>query len=369
MSMRHKIGAVVAAGLCLVAASCSRTQDSSSSSSSSSSSTSSAAAAPGGSTSAAAASGGGTSAAAASGGSSSAAAASGGNSASVGNSNITIGLAVANLQADFFNQIKLSAEAQAKASGVKLIVSDAGGDSDKQVSQIQDFITAKVSAIIYIPAGASAADVPVTDAKKAGIPVVTVDRNPSSAPGDTFIATDSVAAAKTLGEWVIKQKNGTANYAILQGQLGTTPQLDREKGWNEAMATAPGFKKVAEDTANWAQDAALSLAQNMLTANSNIDVIWGQADAMAQGAAQAVKLANVGHPVLVVGFDGDTTALPDIKSGKFAATMVQQVVKMGQMSVTSAIDLVNGKKLPATQLQPAFLATKDNVDQYISQHP
>lgn len=286
------------------------------------------------------------------------------------NSNITIGLAVPNLQADFFNEIKLSAVKTAKAEGAKLIVSDAGGDSDKQVSQIQDFITSKVSVIICIPAGASAADVPVTAAKKAGIPVVTVDRNPANAPGDTFIATNSVAAAKTLGEWVIKQKNGTANYAILQGQLGTTPQLDREKGWREAMTEAPGFHKVAEDTANWAQDAALSLAQNMLTAHPNIDVMWGQADAMAQGAAQAVKLAHLDHSTLVVGFDGDTTALPDVKTGKLAATMVQQVVKMGQLSVQDAIKLAKKEgTLPPTQLLPAFLATKDNVQQYITQHP
>jgi ribose transport system substrate-binding protein len=135
------------------------------------------------------------------------------------------------------------------------------------------------------------------------------------------------------------------------------------------MASAPGMQKVAEDTANWAQDAALSLAQNMLTANPDINVIWGQADAMAQGAAEAVRLANLGHPVLVVGFDGDVTALPDVASGKLAATMVQQVVGMGELSVTTALDLVNGKTVPPEQLQEAFLATKDNVAEYIAQHP
>ena len=71
----------------------------------------------------------------------------------------TIGLAVANLQADFFNQIKQSVDAEAKAKGVKLVVADAKGDAATQVDQMQDLMTRGVKAIIYIPAGATAAGV------------------------------------------------------------------------------------------------------------------------------------------------------------------------------------------------------------------
>src|SRR5215210_5377347 len=129
-------------------------------------------------------------------------------SAGGGSDSVTIGLAVANLQADFFNQIKQSVDAEAKKAGATVRVSDAGGDAATQVNQIQDFITRQVDVIIYIPAGATAAGVPVKAAKRAGIPVVAVDRNAPDAPGDTFIATDSVAAAKTLGDWVAKTAGG-----------------------------------------------------------------------------------------------------------------------------------------------------------------
>src|SRR6266403_970593 len=151
----------------------------------------------------------------------------------------TVGLAVANLQADFFNQIKQSVGAEAKAKGVDLIVADAKGDAATQVDQIQDLITRGVKAIIYIPAGATAAGVPVKAAKKANIPVVNVDRNAPDVPGDTFIATDSVGAAKTLGEYICKVTGGKANIAVIQGQLGTTPEMDRDKGFTEAVAKLP----------------------------------------------------------------------------------------------------------------------------------
>src|SRR4051795_1303999 len=119
-----------------------------------------------------------------------------------------IGLAVANLQADFFNQIKQSVTKEAAKQGVEVVVADARGDAATQVNQIEDFVTKRVDAIIYIPAGATAAGVPVKDARKAHIPIVAVDRNPPDAPADTFIASDSVGASRTLGEHVAKMTGG-----------------------------------------------------------------------------------------------------------------------------------------------------------------
>jgi ribose transport system substrate-binding protein len=289
-----------------------------------------------------------------------------------GCSGVTVGLAVANLQADFFNQIKQSVEAEAKKLGATVRVSDAGGDSATQVNQIQDFITRQVDAIIYIPAGATAAGVPVRAAKQADIPVVAVDRNAPDEPGDTFIATDSVAAAQALGEYVVEQTGGKGKLAILQGQIGTTPQVDRQKGFETALKKAPGIEVVAQQPADWAQDKAFSVGQDMLQANRDINIMWGQADAMALGAAQAVSNANLPQEVLIVGFDGDFAGLEAVRDGTINATMVQQTQEMGRLAVQSACGLSAGEELPAEQLQEAFLLTKDEPEkaqEYIDEHP
>jgi ribose transport system substrate-binding protein len=285
---------------------------------------------------------------------------------------IVLGLAVANLQADFFNQIKQSVEAEAKAKGVTVQVSDAGGDSATQVNQIQDFITRQVSAIIYIPAGATAAGVPVKAAKAANIPVINVDRNAPDAPGNTFIATDSVAAAKELGEYMIKEQKSKGNIAILQGQIGTTPQVDRQTGFEQALKEAPNMKVIAQQPADWSQDKGFAVAQDMIQAHPDISVFWGQADAMALGAAQAVANANMNPKPMVLGFDGDKAGLQAVHDGKVNATMVQQTQLMGKMAVDSAIDIVNGKQVQPEQLQKAFLLTdedKAKAEEYIAKHP
>ncbi|MGI4836285.1 MAG: sugar ABC transporter substrate-binding protein [Janthinobacterium lividum] len=282
---------------------------------------------------------------------------------------LTIGLAVANLQADFFNQIKQSVEAEGKAKGVKVITVDAQGNSATQVSQIEDLITRQIDVLIYIPAGATAAGVPVKAAKAAGIPVIAVDRNAPDAPGDTFIASDSVAGAKALAEYVGKVTQGKGRVAILQGQIGTTPENDRAKGFDEGLKAFPDLKVVAQQPAEWAQDKGFAVAQDMLQRDPNITVFFGRADAMALGAAQAVKVGNLDHPVTIVGFDGDAAALKAVASGVLQATMTQQTQAMGRLAVSSAIDFKAGKPVPKEQLLPAVLTTKDNVEPFIKQHP
>jgi ribose transport system substrate-binding protein len=282
---------------------------------------------------------------------------------------ITIGLAVANQQADFFNQIRQAVEEAAEDQDVEIIVADAKGDSNTQVSQIQDFITQQVDAIIYIPAGATAATVPVRAAKAADIPVVAVDRNPEGEPGDTFIATDSVAAAHELGMWVGEQVGGEGKLGVIQGQVGTTPELARDEGFSAAMEEFPGIEEVARQASDqWAQDEGFDIATDMLQAHPDINIFFGRADALALGAAQAVRTAGT-EDVTIVGFDGDVAGLEAVRDGVLAATITQPTRAMGKLAVESAIKLINGEEVPAEQLQEGVLTTKENVEGFIAEHP
>lgn len=281
-----------------------------------------------------------------------------------------IGLAVANLQANFFNQIKQSVEAEAKKRGIEVVTVDAKGDGPTQVNQIQDLLTQNIDALIYIPAGAAAATVPVKLAKQAGVPVVNVDRNAEGAPGDTFIATNSVSSAKAVCDYILKQAGGAGNMVMIHGQKGTTPEVDRTKGCMESVKANSGVKIVAEQYSNlWSQDEGFQIMQNMLQANPDVKVVFAQADGLALGAAQAIKVANPAEKIWVAGFDGDTAALTALRDGVFDVTATQQTQLMGRMAVDSAVKLAAGEKVEPMQLLDATLTTKDNVAGFIENHP
>jgi len=280
-----------------------------------------------------------------------------------------IGLAVANLQAEFFNMIKQSVEAYGKEKGYTIVTVDAKGDATTQVNQIQDLIAQKVDALIYIPAGATAAAVPVRAARAAKIPVINVDRNVASDPGDTFIYGQSVAATTELGKWLCEQTKGKGKAVMIHGQKGTTPEVERTKGFTAGL-TSCGIKITQDQwTERWAADEGNKIAQDMLQRDPSINIIIGQADGIALGAAQAVKLAKPANKVWVVGFDGDMGALKAVQSGTLDATATQHTFTMGRMAVDAVTAILAGKSVPKDQPTDAKVTTKDNAGQFLTAHP
>lgn len=280
-----------------------------------------------------------------------------------------IGLAVANLQAEFFNMIKQSVETYGKEKGYTVVTVDAKGDATTQVNQIQDLIAQKIDALIYIPAGATAAAVPVRAARAAKIPVINVDRNVDSDPGDTFIYGQSIAATTELGKWLCEQTKGQGKAVMIHGQKGTTPEVDRTKGFTAGLATC-GIKITQDQwTERWAADEGNKIAQDMLQRDPSVNIIIGQADGIALGAAQAVKLAKPANKVWVVGFDGDVGGLKAVQAGGLDATATQQTFTMGRMAVDAVTAILAGKTVPKDQPTDAKVTTKANVEQFLKAHP
>jgi ribose transport system substrate-binding protein len=283
-----------------------------------------------------------------------------------------IGLAVPNLQADFFNQIKIGVENYAKEKGIEVIVVDAKNDTATQVSQVQDLMTQGINAFIYIPAGAAAAAVPTRLAREAGIPVINVDRVPEGAPGDTFIHGEGVNSSYQVCSEIIKRAGGAGKMVIIHGQKGTTPEIDRTEGCKKAISENSGVELVDEQwTERWSADEGFAITQNMLTAHPDVTMIFGQADGIAMGAAKAVDVANLSEKVIIGGYDGDGSALEYLATckGPFVVTATQSTRRMGKLAVDSALAVAAGQKVDEAQVSEAVLTTCDNAAEFVANHP
>ncbi len=283
-----------------------------------------------------------------------------------------IGLAVPNLQADFFNQIKLGVENYAGKLGIEVVVVDAKGDTATQVSQVQDLITQGIDAFIYIPAGAAAAAVPTRLARAEGIPVINVDREPEGEPGDTVIYGENVLSAYEVCSHIIELAGGSGKMAIIHGQKGTTPEVQRFEGCKMAIDENPGVELVDQQWSNmWSPDEGFSIGQNILQAHPDLQMIFGQADGLAMGAAQAVMGADLADQVIIGGYDGDVAALESLArcDTPFVVTATQSTQAMGVLAVNSAIAVANDASVPARQIPNAVLTTCENAQQFVEKHP
>ncbi|MDX7950292.1 substrate-binding domain-containing protein [Lichenihabitans sp. Uapishka_5] len=278
-----------------------------------------------------------------------------------------IGVSVADQKSLFYVAAVAGMKDEAAKQGYELRIASASNNSSQQIKQVQDLLVQNIGALIFTSQDSTAAAAGVKAANKADVPVIAVDQKPENGSGKlaTYIATDSVAAARELCTWQFGQFGNKGNIAILRGVLGSTAETQRSQGCKEALAKTPGVKAVAEQTANWDETEAYKAAQNILTANPELNAFFGESDAMALGAAKAAKQA--GRTGLVfVGIDGFPTMFPAIKSGLVQATMAQNPYKMGVMAVDNAIALMKGegKDIPAEQYIPTVLLNKDTIDKY-----
>ena len=285
----------------------------------------------------------------------------------------TIGLAVPNLRADFFDHIEAGVKDYAAAKGIEVIAIDSGNDADRQANQVRDMIAQGIDAFIYIPAeGTAAAAIPTRLARQEGIPVVNVDRVPEGEPGDTFIAGESVNAAFAVCDHMIRLQGGQGKMAIIHGQKGTTPEVDRTTGCSRAIDENPGVELVAQQwSKEWSPDEGFSIARGMLQADPDITIIFGQSDSLAMGAAKAVEVAGLTDQVVVGGYDGDVATLQLLAKceGPFWVTATQSTEMMSRLAVDSALALAAGEAVPKRQVSDAVLTTCANVKRFLAQHP
>ena len=256
---------------------------------------------------------------------------------------------------------------EAAKEGYDVKIVSANNDSSLQVSQVKDLLVQKPVALIFTSQDSAAGEAGVKAANQAKVPVLLIDEKPEAGNGKyvTYIATDSVKAARDLTSWMFKQMGGKGELAILHGVLGSTTEVQRTQGVKEALKAFPGIKLVAEATANWDEGEAFKAAQNILTAHPHLKAIFGESDAMALGAGRAARAAGR-KGMYFVGIDGFPTMWPAIKAGIVTATAAQKPYQMGILAVQDITKLRKGQgsTIPVLQYQDTVLVNRSDLTKY-----
>jgi ABC-type sugar transport system substrate-binding protein len=222
-----------------------------------------------------------------------------------------------------------SMKAEAEKLGFQLVYTDAAGSAAKQVADVNAMIAQGVDVIFLAPREEKPLIPAVMAAKKAGIPVILLDRSvdPSLAKAGedylTFIGSNFVEEGKRVAEWLAKNANGKSKIIELEGTTGSSPANDRKKGFDEAIQAAGGFEVVASQTGDFARDKGRQVAEALLQAHPDADIIYAHNDEMAMGAIAALEAAGKvpGKDVLVLSIDGGKEAVQAVVDGKIAAVV------------------------------------------------
>ena len=216
----------------------------------------------------------------------------GGKSGDNGEGSLTIGASMLSLQSEFVVNVKDAMEEAAKEKGIKLIVNDAQRTAEKQVQQIETFISQKVDAIILNPCEVEASSPAVEKAKAAGIPVINVNSETTAKP-DGFVGSKDEASGEIAMEQIAKLLGGKGNIVIMDGYMGQAAQIKRAVGAKNVLSKYPDIKVLAEQTAEWDRAKAMSLMENWIQSyGDKINAVFAHNDEMGMGAVQALGRQN-----------------------------------------------------------------------------
>lgn len=267
-----------------------------------------------------------------------------------------VGLVLSTLNNPFFVTLKEGAEAKAKELGMELIVLDSQNDPSKDMANVEDLITQGVSLILLNPTDSDAVANAVKAANDAKIPVITLDRAANGGEVVSHVASDNIAGGKMAADFINEKLGGKGNVIELQGIAGTSAARDRGQGFNEQLATYPDLKVVAAQPADFDRTKGLSVMENLLQAQPDVQAVFAHNDEMALGAYQAIEAS--GKTVLVVGFDAIDDAVASVKDGKMAATVAQQPDMIGALGVETASKVLNGETVEKSIPVELKLVTK-----------
>ncbi|RZA05422.1 MAG: sugar ABC transporter substrate-binding protein, partial [Proteobacteria bacterium] len=236
---------------------------------------------------------------------------------------IKVGVSMSAFDDTFLTYLREDMDKQAKSypkgDGVQLQFEDARADVVKQLSQVENFISQKVDAIIVNPVDTASTKNIINAATKAGIPLVFVNRRPDQKdlPKDVVAVTsDDVEAGKLQMQYIAEKLGGKGKIVILLGDLANNSTTNRTKGVKEVLAKYPDIKIEQEQTGIWLRDKGMTLVNDWLTQGREFNAVLANNDEMAIGASMALKSAGKEKgSVLIAGVDGTPYGLNAITKG------------------------------------------------------
>jgi galactofuranose transport system substrate-binding protein len=242
---------------------------------------------------------------------------------------------------------------------LELLYSDAQQKQENQIKAIRSFIARKVDVILFTALVEKGYGPVLQEAKKAGIPVIMIDRDVAKEDRGlrlTIMGSDFVKEGEKTANWLADYLKAqgmddgmkSINIVELQGTTGSAPAIERKTGFANIMAKHPNWKLTRSQTGNFTSSEGKQVMEAFLKADKDIQVLYAHNDQMALGAIQAIKEAGLqpGKDIIIVSIDAVKGAFQAMVAGELNAS-IECSPLLGPQAVQAIHDLRDGKKLPA----------------------
>ena len=250
---------------------------------------------------------------------------------------------------------------------VKLEILESYGDTQKQIDQIRDLSKRKVDLLIISPNESKPLTSAIEEVSKAGLPVVLIDRKVNSELYTAFVGADNYEIGKTAGKYLANQFKDGGNIIEVKLFMTTSPAIERDRGFHDAIANAPNLKIVESiETVNGLEDVQKYLP-TILQKHPEANIIFAHTDLLAATAYKITKEVGRNKQLFFVGIDGipETGGIQNVKNGIFDATMLYPTG--GMEAIQTAVKILKKQHFEKDNRLLTNVINSENVDIMLSQ--
>ncbi|WP_149239758.1 substrate-binding domain-containing protein [Dyadobacter sp. 32] len=241
------------------------------------------------------------------------------------------------MQESMYRELSFSPE-------INFVMTDAGGQSEKQITQIEELIKQNVDLLIVSPNEAEPITPVVEKAYQNGIPVIILDRRTNSDQYTAYVGANNVEVGQIAGAYSNTLLKGNGKVIEISEKPGSSADIDRHKGFMENISRFPGIHLVAKLDGDWDKYSFEGPLTKLLKTNTDIDVIFCQNDRRALAAFKVCKNLGLEKKIRLIGVDGLTGAnggIDLVDKGILNATILYPTG--GEEAIRTAIAILQKK--------------------------
>ena len=251
--------------------------------------------------------------------------------------------------------------------GVELCFASAYDSDERQIEQIDSLVASGINLLIVAPNQIATISPAIDRAYDQGIPVIVFERKTNSKKYTAFVGADNYEMGRLMGEYIATRLNGHGKVLQIMGLKGSSPAIDRDKGFREALSRHPQIELVATLQGDWTEQSAYDAIKAYKGDLSGIDFVFGQNDRMALGARKALNEA--GHTPKFCGIDGlsgEDGGITCVRDSILEASYIYPT--HGDQLLQLAVDILDGKPYEKEIRLKSAMVTADNANVLLLQN-
>ncbi|MEN0055743.1 MAG: substrate-binding domain-containing protein [Mucilaginibacter sp.] len=246
--------------------------------------------------------------------------------------------------------------------GARFLYADADNSSKKQIEQVKQMLDEGIDLLIISPNEAQPLTGIVEQIYSKGIPVIVIDRKTSSDLYTAYVGADNYQVGKIAGEYLGTTLKGHGNVVEVMGLPGSSPAIERQKGFSYALSKYPGIHIVSQVYGDWLQSNAEKQLLQIQPVLKNTNAVFAHNDVMAQGTRKVLNKLPFSHPIKVLGVDalpGNGGGLQMVASKTIDASMLYPTG--GKEAITTAFRILNKETFSKENILQSLVIDSSNV--------